>query len=111
MSALYFASEFSFTECSTAHGLEASNICSKIKDLLELQRYKYFADNDFVVNVRASIAKLIGSGKLYPYAAYSLYKVYPSAMLGSYVSAHYSRLNAPWELRNAVWALHSRLLE
>lgn len=111
MSALYFASEFSFTECSTAHGLEASNICSKIKDLLELQRYKYFVDNDFVVNVRASIAKLIGSGKLYPYAAYSLYKVYPSAMLGSYVSAHYSRLNAPWELRNAVWALHSRLLE
>lgn len=57
-----------------------------------------------------SVARLVHEGKLYPFAAYELYRlgmlVFPSLS----VAQSYARVSAPWELQSAVWAL-SRLAQ
>ena len=109
MSAFDFASEFRHVECSTSYDSMPLDICLHIKTLLGSAQYKYFSGTNFAVKIRSSIARLVRSGQLYPYAAYAIDKAQPDSAFNLYNSAHYSRLNAPWELRNAAWALSGKV--
>ena len=111
MSAFDFASQFRNVECSTSYVSMPINICLRIQALLDSVQYQYFSDNNLAMNIRSSIARLIRSGQLYPYAAYALKSAQPKSAFNLYNSAHYSRLNAPWEIRNAAWALSGKITD